>query len=118
MSLNQQIHLMQTIKKNWVYALLGFAILLFIVRKVIPQNENIQVKTFQTASGWGYDIIKDDKIYIHQEIIPAVEGFKSFSSKKEAEKVGNLVLQKIKNKEGGGLPQVTVEEIDSLQIKK
>ena len=109
---------MQTIKKNWVYVLLGFAILFFICRKVIPQQDHILLKTFQTSTGWGYDIIKDDKVYIHQEIIPAIEGFKSFSTKEEAEKVGNLVIQKIKNKEGGGLPQVTREEIDSLQISK
>jgi hypothetical protein len=109
---------MQTIKKNWVYVLLIFAVLFFIVRKVIPQKENIQLQTFKTSSGWGYDIIKDDKVFIHQEIIPAIEGFKSFITKEEAEKVGKLVLQKIKNKEGGGLPQITREEIDSLQISK
>ena len=109
---------MQMIKKNWVYVLLGFAILFFIFRKVIPQKENIQLKTFKTTIGWGYDIVKDDKVYIHQEIIPAIEGFKSFITKEEAEKVGNLVIQKIKQKKGGGLPQVTNEEIDSLQISK
>lgn len=109
---------MQTIKKNWVYVLLGFAILFFICRKVINQNENIHLKTFKTTNGWGYDILKDDKVYIHQEIIPAIEGFKSFTTEAEAEKVGKLVIQKIKNKEGGGLPQVTREEIDSLQILK
>lgn len=109
---------MQTIKKNWVYVLLGFAILFFIYRKVITPAENIQLKTFKTNTGWGYDIVKDDKLYIHQEIIPAIEGFKSFITKEEAEKVGKLVLQKIKNKEGGGLPQITREEIDSLQISK
>ena len=106
------------IKKNWVYVLLGFAILFFIFRKVIPQPENIQLQIFKTTNGWGYDIVKDDKVYIHQEIIPAIEGFKSFITKEEAEKVGNLVIQKIKQKKGGGLPQVTNEEIDSLQISK
>lgn len=106
------------IKKNWAYVLLGFAILFFIFRKVIPQPENIQLQTFKTTNGWGYDIVKDDKVYIHQEIIPAIEGFKSFITKEEAEKVGNLVIQKIKQKKGGGLPQVTNEEIDSLQISK
>ncbi len=109
---------MQTIKKNWVYVLLGFAILFFIFRKVIPQPENIQLQIFKTTNGWGYDIVKDDKVYIHQEIIPAIEGFKSFITKAEAEKVGNFVIQKIKQKKGGGLPQVTIEEIDSLQISK
>lgn len=98
--------------------LFGFAILFFIIRKVIPQKENIQLKTYKTTIGWGYDIVKHDKIYIHQEIIPAIEGFKSFTTEAEAEKVGKLVIQKIKNKEGGGLPQVTREEIDSLQILK
>ncbi len=125
MSLNLQKLIMQTIKKIWVYVLLGFAILFFVIRIVIPvikkgilQKENIQLQTFKTATGWGYEILKDDKVYIHQEIIPAIEGFKSFITKEEAEKVGNLVIQKIKNKQGGGLPQITNEEIDSLQISK
>lgn len=109
---------MRMIKKNWVYVLLGFAILFSICRKVIPQKENIQLQTFKTSNGWGYDIVKDDKVYIHQEIIPAIEGFKNFITKAEAEKVGSLVIQKIKQKKGGDLPQITIKELDSLQISK
>ena len=109
---------MQTIKKNWVYLLLSFAIIFFVYKKIIQTKEVYKTETFKTNTGWGYTILKDDKVYIHQEIIPAIEGFKSFTTKEEAEKVGKFVVDKMKKKEGAGFPQITVEEIDSLKISR
>jgi hypothetical protein len=106
------------IKKYWAYLLLFFAIIFFIYKSVLKQNESIQVQPFSIKKGWGYDIYKDKKIYIHQEIIPAVEGRKNFVSKIEAEKVGELVVSKMKAAKGVGFPQITIQELDSLQITK
>ncbi|MFY7963712.1 MAG: DUF4907 domain-containing protein [Chitinophagaceae bacterium] len=109
---------MQTIKKYWAYFLLLIAIVFFIFKNAAKQNEVIQIKTFAINNGWGYDIHINNKIYIHQEIIPAIEGRKSFVNKEDAEKVGQLVVNKIKAKKGGGLPQITIKELDSLNIIK
>ena len=39
-------------------------------------------------------------------------------NKEDAEKVGALVISKMKTKSGGGLPGVTAAEIDSLRITR
>ena len=109
---------MQTIKKNWVYIFLTVAIAFFVYKKLVVPKQKIQLKTFKTDAGWGYDILKDDKIFIHQQFIPAIEGYKGFKNKDEAEKVGEITIERIKKGKGGGLPQITLEELDSLHITR
>ena len=115
------------IRKYWVYLLLIFAFIFLISRvafiffsyqKASKEKLILQAKAFNVHKGWGYDIYKDNKLYIHQEIIPAIEGRKSFASKDEAIRLGELVVSKIKQGKGGGLPQITIEEIDSLKITR
>jgi hypothetical protein len=118
MSLDQPKLTMQTIKKYWVYGLLLFSISFFIYKKFIKQDNSLQVKTFTIQQGWGYDILVNNKIFIHQEIIPAIQGKKYFVSKKQAESVGELVVSKMKQGRGGGFPEITETDIDSLKITR
>ncbi len=49
-----------------------------------PAQKQSQVYGFQVIklnNGWGYDILKYNKPYIHQTYIPAVEGKNYFSIK-------------------------------------
>jgi len=79
-----------------------------------PQSD-IQVKTFQVDDkGWGYDIYMKNKLYIHQPHIPAVSGNNAFKNQADAEKTGNLVVNKIRNNIMP--PSVTVKELDSLKV--
>jgi len=73
--------------------------------KIIISNE---------ASGFGYDIYKNDKKYIHQGTIPAVKGFIAFKNEKEAIKIAELVVKKLLQNEG--LPTIELNDLDSLQI--
>ena len=73
-----------------------------------------RMEAFETDKGWGYDIYLNEKKYIHQTTIPSVPGTAGFSSKKDAEKVGNLVLDKINRNEMP--PSVTPEELKKLKI--
>jgi hypothetical protein len=73
----------------------------------------IKLETFETPEGWGYQLKKDDKIFIRQEQIPAITGNYAFASKSDAEKTGRLVLQKLKEKQHLA---VSAREIDSLQV--
>ena len=104
------------------YILLSASLLLVIV--IIgfsskPGNNDhknmlpVESATFKVGNGWGYNIMVDHKVFIHQQIIPAIEGNKTFASKDDAEKTSNLVVQKITTKK---LPSVTKRELDSLQI--
>lgn len=72
------------------------------------------MQTFLEQGYWGYDIIVNDKICIHQDYVPAIIGNQRFANKKEAELVGKMVLKKILNKE---TPTVNAGELEQLGIK-
>jgi len=110
------------IKKNWIYILFVFSVILFFVTRFTGKKEQkrsgeiqLSSKTFQGSAGWGYDIYTNDTLYIHQEFIPAAEGRKGFATKDDAEKIAQLALSKLKYSK---LPVITLEEIDSLGIKR
>ena len=62
--------------------------------------------------GYGYQIIKEGKLYINQPNIPAIQGNSGFSSKKDAEKVAAYLIQKLEQQ--SDLPTITKGELDSL----
>ncbi len=73
------------------------------------------MEVFQSNDGWGYNILMDDRVFIRQDIIPALHDVKGFSSKQDAEAVGNLMLSKLKNKK---MASVNIEELKELGIKE
>jgi hypothetical protein len=87
-------------------------IILLSVNKQHKQFEN-HIGTFKADGGWGYNILIKNKIIIHQEIIPAIEGNQKFESENDANKVAELVLLKLKS---GKMPTISRSEIDSLKI--
>lgn len=64
--------------------------------------------------GWGYNIMVDGKIYIHQPTIPAIMGNNGFSSEDKASKAAEFVIYKIRNNVIP--PSVSPEELDSLEV--
>lgn len=98
-------------------------------REFIPAHDppslsgEISVKTFEVKDtlsgkslGWGYDICIDGETRIHQPILPGVSGNQSFSSEEKAKITGEYAAKKMKN--SGGLPTLTINELDSLGITK
>ena len=81
----------------------------------LADNSETEVSVFKGASGWGYDIYVGGKKYIHQTTIPSIPGTLGFASKKDAKKVGALVMGKVDRNEMP--PSVTPEELKELQIK-
>ncbi len=64
--------------------------------------------------GWGYQIFKDGKLVIDQKHIPVIQGYRGFSSKENAEKLGNYIIEKMKN--GVFPPTLNQSELDSLGV--
>jgi hypothetical protein len=64
--------------------------------------------------GWGYNVLVDGKIYIHQPTVPAIMGNNGFSSEEKARRAGAFVISKIQNNIIP--PSVTPEELDSLEV--
>jgi len=73
----------------------------------------VEAVSIHIDRGWGYNILVDHKIYIHQEFIPAIEGKRAFRSKEDAMKTSEMAIKKLIT---GKTPFLTKEELDSLHI--
>jgi hypothetical protein len=93
---------------------LYFALLLIIILFAViyaGRGHFYEVDIYKSGNGWGYDIIKNNKSYIHQPYMPVVEGQVPFSNKQSARKTGRLVVKKIRNHKS---PAITREELKSI----
>jgi hypothetical protein len=73
----------------------------------------VEVVSFRTTEGWGYDIKVDNKIFIHQETIPAVPGERKFLLEQDALKTGNAVMKRLLE---GKRPSLSYEEVMALGL--
>jgi len=103
--------LMIKIKKNYLrlFALLVVIILTAVTLTIRGRSFNIEL--YRSGQGWGYDILRNKKVYIHQPFIPAFEGQVPFSTRQSAIKTGRLVIKKIRNHES---PALTRDEIKPI----
>jgi len=68
-------------------------------------------RTFHSGSGWGYDIVMNKKLIIHQEYIPAIAEKKEFQTEKQADAAAQLVLSKLKNNKFPTVSKAEVEQV-------
>lgn len=74
---------------------------------------SIRYELFSTPdSGYGFNILRNDMIYIFQPIIPAWTGIQSFPSAKAAEAIASLITLKLQTKQFRFLLEKT--EVDSV----
>ena len=84
----------------------------FWVVPLMKKSETVfSYKIFKTADGWGYDILVNDELFIHQELIPAIQGQTGFQTKMQAEQAARLIINKM---ERGQLPTVTTFELEPI----
>jgi len=63
---------------------------------------------------YGYDIIKNGHVLIHQPAIPCKPGLEGFPTEKDAQKVAGLVMEKLQR--GIMPPTVTLEEMRAAGV--
>ena len=85
----------------------------------VEQNVSVEIFSNDTTAdaalhGYGYNILMDGKLYVHQPHIPAVAGNEGFASIADAKKVGVLIKYKVAHHIMP--PSLTVEELDSLHV--
>lgn len=79
------------------------------------KNTAFSYKLISAANNtWGYDVLSNNKLTIHQPTIPGQSGNQGFKTKEAAQKVAKLVVQKMKKSEMP--PTVTPEEIKKLNV--
>ncbi len=77
----------------------------------------VEAKLYQNEDEtWGYDIMIDGNIYVHQPTKPAVGGNTGFATEVEAQSVADLVISKIKNNILP--PSITPSEVTELEEKE
>lgn len=85
----------------------------------IDKSTNLQIvaQTYplDSLNGYGYIIFYNNQKLIDQKVIPAIEGNKVFSSKKDAYLCAKLVAERLFD--GNMLPSISQKDLDSLQIK-
>ena len=92
---------------------IGIITVLFLSMTDCQHNQKVNCRVIRVENGWGYELYSSEKVIIHQEIIPVIEGENPFLSRKDARKTGKLALRKM-NK--GKLPVITEKDLDSLKI--
>tara|TARA_R110000764_G_scaffold59571_3_gene128560 strand:+ start:239 stop:580 length:342 start_codon:yes stop_codon:yes gene_type:complete len=86
---------------------------LFFYQKVVVNDQALHCEVVNLKVGYGYKILKGEKILIIQEFIPGLPGNQVFKTKGEALSVANLVLSKIDN---GESPILMPSDISKLDI--
>lgn len=81
-------------------------------KEVAPDN-GLTVKVTDVESGYGYQILLNDRILIRQDFIPGIQGKIAFSSPEEAKRVADLVVGKLSHNQS---PEVLLSELEALQI--
>ncbi len=77
--------------------------------------DTITTKAFKTDDGgWGYDILINGKTFIHQTVIPTVNGRFTFESKEDAKITAAFVTEILM--QNNGLPTVSLEELEKLNV--
>lgn len=90
-----------------------------IVRENPYKNSKVETSIYsndttsdKNLGGFGYNILIDGKMYVHQPHIPAVAGNKGFASAEAAAKAASLVSYKIRNNIMP--PSISEHELDSI----
>jgi hypothetical protein len=61
---------------------------------------------------FGYDVYRDEALYIHQPHIPGMPGVKGFAREEQAKRAAELMVEKMKN--GIVPPTLSEEEITDI----
>lgn len=95
------------------FVVIYFSMLIYKQEEKSKFNTSFELVVRETSLGWSYDIYKNEKIIVKQDIIPVVNGKQYFKTKKDAKKIGLLVLNKLKSSKN---PIITLEELENSDI--
>ncbi|MES1218671.1 MAG: DUF4907 domain-containing protein [Bacteroidota bacterium] len=104
---------METKKQNAIIigaaVIISACIWIFTTKSQDPQH--IKSRVFKVTNGWGYDVLVNDTIVIHQESVPVLQHKLVFEQKEQAEKTAQLVVKKLKS---GSPPTLTKFDLEKI----
>ena len=98
-------------KHSTIVLAISIAIAIEIPFFYFSQEKKVDYKIFHTTSGWGYDILVDKRLFIHQECVPVFAEKRGFATEESAWSVARMVVHKLKNNE---LPTLTYGELTQI----
>ena len=78
------------------------------------KKDDFNALVYKTETGFGYIISYNNKVLIKQDYIPAVQHNQSFCNFDDAQKVAELIIDKLKSKEN---PRISLVELKKLDIQ-
>ena len=108
--------LIMTKRRNIIVLSIAFIVSAGIWINALSRNNkkkknHLSAKVFEALNGWGYDILVDDTVFIHQESVPVLAGKKGFLKKQQAEQTAQLIINKI---ERGQPPTITTFDLKQI----
>ncbi len=73
----------------------------------------IDYRVIELDKAWGYEILVNEQVVIHQETIPAIDSLMGFPNKEAAERTASYLVKKIARKE---TPRLTINELEKLGL--
>ncbi|MGD8780529.1 MAG: DUF4907 domain-containing protein [Ignavibacteria bacterium] len=77
------------------------------------ENSGLNIEVIDLGNGWGYKISRNNKMFIYQDNIPAINGNYKFPTKAAAKAAATLVRDKLLSKE---LPSLSIEELIEIGV--
>lgn len=92
-------------------ALVAVVVSVWIARSAPDPGNRVKPELLHTEKGWGYDILVDGKVVVHQPVMPAHGGGLGFGNRTQALHAAQLVISRMGDNQFPGLSQ---QEVDSI----
>ena len=100
-----------TIRHNTIVLAIFIAVAAAIPFYYLANSKRIEYKIFHTTTGWGYDILVNKRLFIHQQYVPVLAEKKGFATEESAGAIARMVVHKLKNNE---VPTLTYDELSQV----
>lgn len=98
--------LLPTIKNSHKWILLaacifaaGSTVFMLAVKPAAVPKDTLSYQCFKTNMGWGYDVLINETILIHQPFRPELSGYHGYVTEQQAGDSARIVIEKIKSGE-------------------
>src|ERR1700730_6789401 len=96
---------------RYLWILFPFSLIVWFTSIRKNPRQDFSYSLFLGKSGWGYNILFNHDIVIHQENIPTVQTQIGFENRVQAEKAARLVIKKFLFHEAPALNKVEIRDI-------
>jgi hypothetical protein len=106
-----------TKKSKWIIAVPAIVLSALIITWLVFTGQglesNYKLDVYKSGNGWGYNVVKSGKIFIHQPYVPVIQDNIPFPTRKVAQNAGKKVIEKLDKSLN---PALSTDEISKLGV--